>query len=476
MVDASRRSRFACTASSAILSRSPRDRTASSRATAPLIVTLLDRFRRTRSVSLELAAPLSAEDMTVQSMDDVSPTKWHLAHTSWFFETFALQRQCGVGPVGEPGYEVIFNSYYNGVGPQYHRPSRGLLTRPGVDEVLAYRARVDEALERELERRQDDEGLARIVELGLQHEQQHQELILTDIQHVLSMNPLAPRYHEPALPPAGEVRPLGWHAFEGGAHDVGHDVGHDDRDDSSPPRRFAYDNESPRHRVQLVDYELADRLVTNGEVRAFIGDGGYERAELWHDEGWAEVRAEQRGAPLYWTLRDGEWWRHSLHGTHPVRDADPATHLSWFEASAIAAWMDARLPTEFEWERAASEVPVAGNFRESAHFTPLAPAAHGAPGAHGDHRDQHANDDTAPRQLFGDCWEWTSSAYSPYPGYRAAPGALGEYNGKFMVNQYVLRGGSCATSADHVRATYRNFFPARARWQFSGLRLARDAR
>ncbi len=409
---------------------------------------------------MELAAPLSAEDMAVQSMDDVSPTKWHLAHTSWFFETFVLRRVCGAAPVGEPGYEVIFNSYYNGVGPQYHRPSRGLLTRPGTSEVLAYRARVDEALERELERRAGDADLARVVELGLQHEQQHQELILTDIQHVLSMNPLAPRYHEPALPPAGDAAPLRWHAFEGGAHEVGHD----DRRDDRSPHDFAYDNESPRHRVQLVDYELADRLVTNGEVRAFIEDGGYERAELWHDEGWAEARAEQRRAPLYWTERDGVWHRHSLHGTHAVRDADPATHLSWFEASAVAAWMGARLPTEFEWERAARDRSVAGNFRERAVYTPLPP-------------DPSADaDPDAPRQLFGDCWEWTSSAYAPYPGFRAAPGALGEYNGKFMVNQYVLRGGSCASASDHLRATYRNFFPARARWQFSGLRLARDAR
>ena len=411
---------------------------------------LLDRYRRVRSSTLELVAPLSSEDMTVQSMDDVSPSKWHLAHTSWFFEVFVLRHLLKSKPLGELGYEEIFNSYYNGIGPQYDRPSRGLLTRPGLDEVLEYRERVDAALETALASGDGGPDLVRLVELGLNHEQQHQELLLTDIQHVLSRNPLEPRYHEPLRPERMPADPLAWHGFEGGVVEVGH-----------RGEGFAYDNEGPAHRTCLQDYELADRLVTNGEVRAFIDDGGYRRPELWHDEGWALVNAEQWTAPLYWIERADGWWQHSLSGTHPLRDEDPAVHLSWFEASAFACWMDARLPTEFEWEHAAREHSVSGNFRERGLLEPTPPEPSAA--------------DRGPRQLYGDAWEWTSSSYAPYPRYRTPAGAIGEYNSKFMVNQYVLRGGSCASSSDHLRSTYRNFFPTKARWQFSGLRLARDA-
>jgi ergothioneine biosynthesis protein EgtB len=410
-------------------------------------VLLLEQFTRTRSESLDLIAPLNPEDVVVQSMDDVSPTKWHLAHTSWFFETFVLVARCGHRPIGEPGYELIFNSYYNAVGPQFHRPSRGLLSRPSLEEVLDYRARVDVAMVAAIREHAREPEFQQLVELGLQHEQQHQELILTDLLHVFSVNPLEPRYHEPALPEREPLEPLDWHAFDGGLVEVGH-RGED----------FAYDNEQPRHRVWIEPFELADRLLTNGEVRAFIDDGGYQRHEFWHDEGWARAREEQWEAPLYWRESQGRLVQHSLTGTQPLRDEDPAAHLSWFEASAIARWSDARLPTEFEWEYAAAAQPVGGNFRETGLLRP-APASVAARG---------------PRQLFGDLWEWTSSSYAPYPGFRTSEGAVGEYNGKFMVNQYVLRGGSCASSANHLRATYRNFFPTHARWQFSGVRLARD--
>lgn len=408
---------------------------------------LLERFTRTRSDSLDLIAPLNPEDVVVQSMDDVSPTKWHLAHTSWFFETFVLAERCGHRPIGEPGYEMIFNSYYNGIGPQFHRPRRGLLSRPSLDEVLDYRARVDAAMLAAIAEFAADPEFAELVELGLQHEQQHQELILTDLLHVFSVNPLEPRYHEPELPERRPSDPLDWYEFEGGLVEVGHRGG-----------GFAYDNEQPVHRVWIEPFELADRLLTNGEVRAFIEDGGYRRHEFWHDEGWARAQEEDWKAPLYWRESEGRLVQHSLTGTQPIRDEDPAAHISWFEASAIARWSDARLPTEFEWEHAAAARPVEGNFRDTGLMRP-APAP---PDAHG------------PRQLFGDLWEWTSSSYAPYPGFRTSEGAVGEYNGKFMVNQYVLRGGSCASPADHLRATYRNFFGAHARWQFSGVRLARD--
>jgi ergothioneine biosynthesis protein EgtB len=416
---------------------------------AAFTVLLNERFTRTRSETVGLIAPLNAEDVVVQSMDDASPTKWHLAHTSWFFETFVLVGLCGQEAIGEPGYETLFNSYYNGIGPQFHRPSRGLLTRPSLEEILDYRARVDAAMLSAIRERSADAEILRMVELGLQHEQQHQELILTDLLHAFSFNPLEPRYHEPQLPDRRPADPLDWHAFEGGLIEVGH------RGDG-----FAYDNEGPPHRVRIEAFELADRLLTNGEVRAFIADGGYQRPELWHDEGWALAQAEGWNAPLYWRESQGQFVQHSLTGTQRIRDEDPAAHLSWFEAAAIAHWMDARLPTEFEWEHAASQIPVEGNFRDSGLMRPSPPAAGGR----------------GPRQMFGDLWEWTSSSYAPYPGFRAVEGAVGEYNGKFMVNQYVLRGGSCASTADHVRATYRNFFPTHARWQFSGVRPARDAR
>ena len=410
---------------------------------------LLERYLRTRSDSLDLIAPLDPEDLVVQSMDDVSPTKWHLAHTTWFFDTFVLQGICASDPIGAPGYELLFNSYYNGVGPQFDRPSRGLLTRPSLTEVLDYRTRVDEAMSTAISERADHREFAQLAELGIQHEQQHQELILTDLLHVFSVNPLEPHYHRPTLPERRPTEALDWRAFDGGLIEVGHSG-----------EGFAYDNEMPAHRVWLEPFELSDRLVTNGEVRAFIEDGGYRRHELWHDEGWSLLQQEGWEAPLYWRETEDGIHQHSLTGVRPLRDEDPVAHISWFEASAIASWMDARLPTEFEWEHAAAEAPIAGNFRDAGLLRPV-PAPAGTRGL---------------RQLFGDLWEWTSSSYSPYPRYRASAGAVGEYNGKFMVNQYVLRGGSCASPRSHLRATYRNFFPTNARWQFSGLRLARDPR
>jgi ergothioneine biosynthesis protein EgtB len=400
-----------------------------------------------------LAAPLSAEDCQVQSMPDASPTKWHLAHTSWFFETFVL------GAPLEPGFDYLFNSYYEAVGARHPRAARGLLTRPALDEVRRYRRRIDEAVLDRFERGVNDDVRARVV-LGLHHEQQHQELILTDIKHLLGAHPHAPAYRNPRAPApqarAGTATALEWIAFAGGVTEIG----------VAPPgaggEPFAFDNESPKHEVLLRPYALASRLTTCGEYRAFIDDGGYRRPELWLSDGWAEVVAERRERPLYWR---GETI-FTLDGERPLIDDEPVAHVSLYEADAFARWAGARLPTEAEWEAAAVAQPVRvhDNLADSEAFHPRAPAASDGIGQ-----------GAGLRQLYGDVWEWTASAYVPYPGYRAAAGALGEYNGKFMVNQQVLRGGSCATPRGHIRASYRNFFPAGTRWQFSGIRLARDA-
>jgi ergothioneine biosynthesis protein EgtB len=411
---------------------------------------LAEIFSTVRSRSLALAKPLSAEDCVVQSMPDASPVKWHLAHTTWFFETFVLeQHEAGFKPFN-PQFRVLFNSYYNAVGDKHPRPERGMLTRPALAEVMAYRDNVDARLLALLHAKAGGQtALAELVTLGINHEEQHQELVLTDVKHLLSRNPLAPAYAErwPLTPV--RARRMRWIRVRGGAREVGHDGS-----------EFAFDNEGPRHRVWLKDFELASHPVTYGEYREFIDDDGYRRPELWLSLGWDTLRAHGWQAPLYWQPRDRRWVNFTLHGMVEIEPNTPVCHISFFEADAYARWASARLPTEFEWEVAAAPLPVAGNFLDSGALHPLAPRV-----------DPHP---AGIAQMYGDVWEWTQSSYAPYPGFRAAPGAVGEYNGKFMCNQYVLRGGSCATPARHIRATYRNFFPPDARWQFSGLRLARD--
>jgi ergothioneine biosynthesis protein EgtB len=412
------------------------------------------RLADVRAMTLSLAAPLSAEDCAVQSMPDASPTKWHLAHTSWFFETFVLEPFLGGYVPFDPAYRALFNSYYVAVGDRHPRPQRGLLTRPSLADVHRYRGHVDAALEHLLCRQGGPLAAALgMIELGIQHEQQHQELILTDIQHALSCNPLHPAYLPSRKPAVETAACRRWLRFEGGIVRIGH--GGDG---------FCFDNEHPAHDVLLQPFELASHPVTQGEFAAFIDDGGYRRPELWLSLGWDTRATHGWEAPLYWHRGDGGWRRFTLRGLADLDRDAPVAHLSYFEADAYARWLGARLPTEAEWEWAARQAggdPASddtGNFLESAHLTPRASPPSAAP----------------MQQAYGDVWEWTSSAYAPYPGYRPEAGAVGEYNGKFMCSQYVLRGGSCATPRSHIRASYRNFFSPEARWQFSGLRLARD--
>ena len=410
---------------------------------------LRQRYRDVRAMTERLAAPLSPEDCQVQSMPDASPVKWHLAHTSWFFETFLLTPHVSGYPVFHPAFGYLFNSYYNAVGPRHPRPRRGLLTRPGLDEVYAYRAAVDAAVERYLDAVGDapPASIAAVIELGLNHEQQHQELILTDVKHALAQNPLRPAYRADAAPVSDRAAPpLQWRPFPGGLHWIGHE---------GPG--FSFDNEIPRHRVYLEDFELAARPVTNGEFLAFLDDGGYSRPELWLSDGWNCAQTQGWAAPLYWEPLDGCWWTMTLGGFRRVAPSEPVCHVSYYEADAYARWAGARLPAEAEWETALHGQELRGHFLESGQLHPR-PAEGGIGLAQG----------------FGDVWEWTRSPYSPYPGMQPAAGALGEYNAKFMCNQLVLRGGSCATPSSHIRPTYRNFFPPEARWQFSGIRLARS--
>lgn len=410
---------------------------------------LAERYTAVRQRTECLAAPLSAEDCQVQSMPDASPTKWHLAHTSWFFETFILERHSENFAPFHPAFRALYNSYYNGIGNAHPRPQRGLISRPALDEVLAYRRHIDERITGLLIGNGGiPAGLAALVELGLNHEEQHQELILTDLKHMLSCNPLRPAYGRRW--PLAPVRPqpLAWLRYDEGLRWIGHD-GHG----------FAFDNESPRHREFVAAFELASRPVTNGEFAAFIDDGGYRRPELWLSLGWDTVRAENWQQPLYWQRHDAGWKVFTLQGLVDMDPYTPVCHVSFFEADAYARWAGARLPTEAEWETAAISAAVEGNFLEAGALHPL-PLTRVV--------DAHAG------QLFGDVWEWTASPYAPYPGFRPWSGAVGEYNGKFMCDQYVLRGGSCATPRAHIRATYRNFFPPSARWQFSGMRLARN--
>jgi len=408
-------------------------------------------YARVRAQTERLAAPLSAEDCCVQSMPDASPTKWHLAHTSWFFETFVLERMLPGYRIFHPEFRVLFNSYYNGVGEQHPRSQRGLLTRPSLAEVLAYRAHVDRHVLEVLAKEQAGDVLA-VIELGLHHEQQHQELLLTDVKHLLAMSPLRPAYRTDLVRAQGraEAPPLRWHRFETAIRELGTD---------GP--EFHFDNEAPRHPALVPAFEIASRLVTNGEFLAFVESGAHADPAWWLSDGFATSRREGWQAPGYWEFRDGAWHEFTLDGLRPLDLTAPVSHVSFYEADAFARWSDARLPGEAEWEIAAAGAAVVGNFVEcdALHPVPLAEAERGA-----------------PSQLFGDVWEWTQSPYVAYPGFRPAAGAIGEYNGKFMCNQFVLRGGSCATPRDHVRASYRNFFPPAARWQWSGLRLARDAR
>jgi ergothioneine biosynthesis protein EgtB len=408
--------------------------------------TLITRYDELRSFTERLAAPLSPEDQTVQSMPDVSPTKWHRAHVTWFFETFVLADVVpGFAPYQDT-YWFLFNSYYESVGPRYSRPDRGLISRPGAHEVGAYRAHVDARMRDALDALDGGtlEKIEPVVELGFHHEQQHQELLLMDIKHVLSVNPLQPVYAgSPA--PRSEPDALGWVDVEGGLVEVGHE---------GPGFRF--DNEEPAHRVWLEPYRLADRLVTNGEWLEFVADGGYARHDLWLSDGWARVQTDGWRAALYWVELDGVWFEHTLHGTFPVDPGLPVSHISFYEADAFATWAGKRLPTESEWEHAARELPLVGNLADTETFHPRAAGVA----------------DGGLRQVYGDCWEWTASAYLPYPGFQPAAGAIGEYNGKFMSGQMVLRGGCALTPPGHARATYRNFFPPAARWALSGLRLA----
>ena len=414
--------------------------------TAP---TLLERYCAVRRQTEALCEPLETEDYVVSSMPDVSPTKWHLAHTSWFFETFVLTPfdESYVSP--NPKYAFLFNSYYVQAGERHCRAQRGLVTRPTVAEVKAYRAHVDAAMSALIDRIAGDaeHPALSVIELGLHHEQQHQELMLTDIKHVFWTNPMRPAYAPRPRSVSTEVSPTGWHSVAAGIHRIGHEGD-----------GFAFDNESPSHRVFVDDFRIGNRLVTNAEYLEFIEDRGYHRPELWLSNGWAKIRESNWQAPLYWELSPDGWTEFSLAGTHPLDLAEPVCHVSHYEADAFSRWAGARLPTEPEWEIVANDEPVTGPFVEAKNFHP-APASSSA----------------GLQQLYGDVWQWTQSAYLAYPGYAPAAGAIGEYNGKWMSDQWVLRGASCATPRSHARVTYRNFFPSDARWQFMGIRLAANA-
>ncbi|MDT0496902.1 ergothioneine biosynthesis protein EgtB [Algiphilus sp. W345] len=412
---------------------------------------IVEAYRFVRDRSLKLIAPLSAEDTVVQSMPDVSPTKWHLAHSSWFFEQFLLSSQCGYEPL-RPGWQFLFNSYYESVGPRHNRVQRGLLSRPTLAEVIEYRHRVDDDMAPVLDRAASDPELAALINLGLHHEQQHQELMLTDIKHVFSVNPLEPSYQREApfgLP--GHALPMRFVRGSAGIVEIGHHG-----------EGFAFDCETPRHRTLLHPYEMADRPVTNDEFRDFIRDGGYRTPSLWMSEGWARAQAEAWAGPMYWDAQAETEF--TLAGRREIDPYAPVCHVSYYEADAYARWAGARLPRESEWEHLTeTRVDVdaqlrAANFADAGFLHP-----------------QPAQRDEGLLQLFGDVWEWTSSPYVNYPGYKPLPGALGEYNGKFMCGQWVLRGGSCVTPVGHLRASYRNFFYPPDRWQFMGFRLAKDA-
>lgn len=403
---------------------------------------LTQQFRDVRAMTDALASRLSPEDQTAQSMPDASPVKWHRAHTTWFFEEFLLRPDPSYAEY-DPSYRYLFNSYYEAVGPRHPRPQRGLVTRPGVADIARYREYVQDALIRALEDGRLDDKAQELVELGCNHEQQHQELLIMDVKHLFSTQPFAPVYVERPLDDHAPPTPQTWRSVSGGVVEMGHDGD-----------GFAYDNEGPRHRILLEDFLIAERAVTVGDWLEFMADGGYRRADLWLSDGWARVRAEGWDAPSYWDERDGTWTTFTLSGRRPVVSAEPVCHVSFYEADAFARWAGARLPTEFEWEAAARQRPeLRGQLLDPDRVHP----------------------GSAGSAMVGDVWEWTASAYLPYPRFAPAIGAVGEYNGKFMCDQHVLRGACAATPVGHERLTYRNFFPAYARWAFSGLRLARNA-
>lgn len=413
---------------------------------------LARRYTDVRAETERLCAPLVTEDYGIQTMPDVSPPKWHLAHTAWFFECFVLTPFVRDYSPYHPRYHYLFNSYYETVGRPYPRPRRGLLSRPTVAEIYDYRAYVDAAMLSLLQAlpgimpSADEDEVMRRTLLGVHHEQQHQELLLTDIKHIFAMNPLRPEYQQRPTDRTEARARSTWCEFDAGMRRVGHDGS-----------EFAFDNETPRHKVYANAYAIASRLVTNGEYLQFMEAGGYAQPEHWLSDGWTTVRQQKWQAPLYWERYDGRWWHMTLSGMQPIDEWAPVCHVSLYEADAFARWRGKRLPTEAEWEVAASREPTTGNLRDAGYLHP-----------------RPAPTTAVPAQLFGDVWEWTCSAYGPYPGYRADKGALGEYNGKFMSNQVVLRGGSCVTAGEHVRSTYRNFFYPGDRWQFTGLRLADD--
>lgn len=412
--------------------------------------TLVEQYQQVRRFSEKISEPLAVEDYVIQSMPDVSPTKWHLAHVTWFWETFLLSAAQPDYRSPRPEYAYLFNSYYNSLGKRHSRPRRGLISRPTVKETYEYRHYVDEEVLQFLSRIDEEQlsNLTPIISLGLNHEQQHQELMLTDIKHVFSCNPLHPVYQAREIRPSGNVPPLRWSSYPEGINWIGFQG-----------EVFSFDNEGPRHREFLEAFQIGSRLITNGEYLEFIKAGGYTNPLLWLSDGWNAVQQEGWDAPLYWENHDGSWYQMTLSGLREVDPAEPVCHVSFYEADAFARWADARLPTEAEWEIAARDTSIEGNFVGQGLYHP-APLS-----------SSHASEQ--PAQMYGDVWEWTQSPYSPYPGYKPASGAVGEYNGKFMCNQMVLRGGSCATSISHMRPTYRNFFPPDARWQFMGIRLAK---
>jgi ergothioneine biosynthesis protein EgtB len=405
---------------------------------------LVERFQRIRSLSLELTAPLSKEDQVIQTIPEVSPTKWHLAHATWFFEHFCLSSRSSNYRLFDERFHFLFNSYYQTVGEMHSRQDRGLLSRPTVAEIRDYRQHVDEAIVRALEANEHDEELAFLVSLGLNHEQQHQELMLTDIKHVFFSNPLGPAYHHSRSSPTSESVPLSFLSYAGGQFDIGAEaIG------------FCFDNETPRHTVTLREHALTNRLVTNEEYRQFIQEGGYDDPAVWLSDGWSTIKNQGWRHPLYWSNDLGREF--TLAGWQELEANTPVTHVSYYEADAFARWAGARLPAEEEWEVTASPLSIEGNFLESNSLNPVASSMR-----------------QCPDQLYGDVWEWTASPYNSYPGFKPLAGSLGEYNGKFMCNQIVVRGGSCVTQLDHIRPTYRSFFYPHDRWQFLGFRLAKD--